>query len=112
MSIGTTRKFSVEQLLNEYAGDDDGLQKVIRIKSAANPVDGYQINDNDSDASPNYYGFTDKDGNWYVMKETIAAGANTYRYATLTLNPTVTLYSDAWTARTTTLIYGYFYEAF
>ncbi|MDP3703389.1 MAG: hypothetical protein Q8R78_03285 [Candidatus Omnitrophota bacterium] len=36
----------------------------------------------DSDAtSPNYYGFQNKEGEWYIMKETITGSTTTYRYA-------------------------------
>lgn len=34
----------------------------------------------DADASPNYYGFERRDGAWYIMKETISAGDDTYEY--------------------------------
>lgn len=40
----------------------------------------YKISDIDADASPNYYGFLRKDGAWYILKETVSAGADTYRY--------------------------------
>jgi len=40
----------------------------------------YKLSDVDDDASPNYYGYIRADGAWYIMKETISAGADTYRY--------------------------------
>ena len=40
----------------------------------------YRISDIDDDATPNYYGFLKADGSWYILKETVSAGANTYRY--------------------------------
>lgn len=44
-------------------------------------LSGYFISDKDDDASPNYFGFVDRDGNWYVLKETVLPGGDTYRYA-------------------------------
>jgi hypothetical protein len=67
---------------------------------------GYFISDKDDDATPNYYGFVDKDGNWYILKETVSAGADTYRYAKGT-----TGYTTAWTGRAG-LTYDYFYNTF
>ena len=43
-------------------------------------LDGYKVSDVDDDGSPNYYGFLRADGAWYIIKETLSAGANTYRY--------------------------------
>jgi len=70
-------------------------------------LSGYAISDKDDDASPNYFGFTDRDGNWYILKETINPGADTYRYATGSSN-----YTTNWTNRATTVVYDYFYTAF
>jgi len=42
------------------------------------PTDGYKINQLD-DSSPAYYGFTNKDGAWFIMKEDATTGD--YRYA-------------------------------
>ena len=67
---------------------------------------GYKINDVDDDASPNYYGFTDKGGKWYILKETISAGANEYRYA-----KGATGYTTNWTGRAG-LSYDYYYNVF
>ena len=41
------------------------------------PTDGYKINQLD-DSSPAYYGFTNKDGAWFIMKENTTTGD--YRY--------------------------------
>ena len=59
-----------------------------------NPLDVYSISDKDDDASPNYFGFLDKDGNWYILKETISAGNDTYRYT-----KGVSDYATNWTNR-------------
>ena len=79
-------------------------------KSARNelalPTEGYSIADKDADASPNYYGYTNQFGAWYIMKETVSAGADTYRYVKGTSG-----YTTAWTGRAA-LTYDYFYEVF
>ena len=41
----------------------------------------YNIADIDADASPNYYGFEHPNKSWYIMRETLATGADTYRYS-------------------------------
>jgi hypothetical protein len=69
-------------------------------------LSGYFISDKDDDASPNYFGFVDRDGNWYILKETVLAGADTYRYAKGT-----TGYTTNWTGRAA-LSYDYFYNVF
>lgn len=71
-----------------------------------NPTDSYAITDKDADASPNYYGYTDQFGAWYIMKETVSAGADTYRYCKGTSG-----YTTAWTGRAA-LTYDYFYTIF
>lgn len=40
------------------------------------PTDGYKISEID-DSSPAYYGFVDKDGNWFIMKE---SSTGQYKY--------------------------------
>jgi hypothetical protein len=70
------------------------------------PTARYSIADKDADASPNYYGFTDAFGNWYIMKETVSAGADTYRYCKGSSG-----YTTAWTNRAGQS-YDYFYEVF
>lgn len=50
-----------------------------KIDPAQNhPVDGYRISDID-DGAMTYYGFTNKDGAWYIMKEDTDIGA--FRYS-------------------------------
>jgi hypothetical protein len=66
----------------------------------------YFISDKDDDASPNYYGFVKKDGNWYILKETVSAGADTYRYF-----KGVADYATNWTNRVG-LSYDYFHNIF
>ena len=52
--------------------DEDGGQAI--------SLSGYKISDIDADASPNYYGFERADTAWYILEETLSAGADTYRY--------------------------------
>lgn len=76
------------------------------IKTSGNFFDGYKISDTDDDASPNYYGFVKTDGNWYILKETLVAGANTYRYIKGDSG-----YATNWTGRTG-LTYDYLFNVF
>ncbi len=66
------------------------------------PTDGYNITDLD-DSSPAYYGYMNKAGNWYIMKED-SSGA--YRYTKGTSS-----YSSNWTGRAG-LSYDYFDNVF
>lgn len=68
----------------------------------ADNLQNYKISDVDADASPNYYGYTRKDGYWYILKETVSAGNDTYRYAKGTSG-----YTTNWTNRVS-LTYNYF----
>lgn len=54
------------------------------------PTDGYKISDIDS-SSPAYYGFIDKTGRWFIMKE---GASGDYRYVKGTSS-----YSTNWTGR-------------
>jgi hypothetical protein len=62
------------------------------------PTDGYNINQLD-DSTPAYYGFTDKDGNWFIMREDASGN---YRYTR-----GGTDFTTNWTNRAT-LSYDYF----
>lgn len=69
-------------------------------------VKKYSISDVDDDASPNYYGFVDSAGNWFIMKETVAVGNTTYRFINGTSG-----YATNWTNRAS-LSYDYFNNIF
>ncbi len=60
----------------------------------------YQASDIDESGDPAYYGFLDKDGNWYIMEAN--AGSGTYRYEKGSSG-----YAAAWTGKAG-LTYGYF----
>lgn len=66
------------------------------------PTDGYNISQVD-DATPSYYGYVEKGGAWYIVKED-ATGA--YRYAKGSSN-----FSTSWTGRAA-LSYDYFNAVF
>jgi hypothetical protein len=65
------------------------------------PTDGYKINQLD-DSTPAYYGFTNKDGNWFIMKED---SSGNYRYA----NDSSSGESDFPTAWTDRALHDYYY---
>ena len=66
------------------------------------PTDGYKISQLD-DSSPAFYGFTNKDANWFIMKED---SSGNYRYAKGTTD-----FPTNWTNRAT-LSYDYFENIF
>lgn len=53
--------------------DEDGNRQV--------SLSGYKISNIDADASPNYYSFVRADGAYYILKETLSAGDDTYLYS-------------------------------
>ena len=69
-------------------GADDALLVFTHSKK-------FMICNKDDDASPNYYGFEAADGSYFILKETVSAGADTYQY-----DRGASGYSTAWTNRT------------
>lgn len=67
------------------------------------PTDGYNVTEIDDSSSPIYYGYVNKDGAWFIMKED-SSGA--YRYAKGSSN-----FSTNWTNRAS-LSYDYFDAVF
>jgi hypothetical protein len=67
--------------------------------SEKKPTDGYTISEIDDSTTPSYYGFVDKDGQWYISKEN---PIGSYRYAKGTTD-----FSGNWTGRAA-LTYDYF----
>jgi len=99
------------EVINTYSAPRDGaghpaLLVVNPVSGVLEPFDGigFKITDKDDAADPSYFGFVDKNGNWYILKVTESAG--TYRYCTGT-----TGYTTAWTGRAS-LTYAYIYTAF
>lgn len=76
--------------------DTTGTQIDPAIKT---PTDGYKITNID-DSSPAYYGFVDRTGKWYIMKEDTTTGS--YRYTKGSSS-----FSTNWTNRAS-LPYDYF----
>lgn len=91
--------------VSNSSGLDQGEFKST-IRNVDDVLGQYRINDTDDDASPNYYGFQDAMGDWYILKETISSGANTYRYVKGSSD-----YSTNWTNRAA-LTYGLFDSVF
>ncbi len=92
-----------EKFYEAIAHITGGLKRAQTI-SNIDPLGTYQITDVDSAGATKYYGYTDRDENWYIMEEATSAG--TYRYARGTGS-----YATNWTGRAG-LTYGYFHEAF
>ena len=68
------------------------------------PLIRYKVANVDDDGTPNYYGYVNITGGWYIMKEIISVGADTYRYSSGTAN-----FVSNWAGRTV-LTYSYLYE--
>jgi len=82
------RKISGRKAEIRKVGDDYTLQTMLHSKT-------FMLCNKDDDASPNYYGFEAADGSWYILKETVSAGADTYQY-----NLGTSSYTTGWTNRT------------
>jgi hypothetical protein len=65
-------------------------------------VAGYRVSDLDIDAEPNYYGFLNADGGWFIMVES----SSTYRYIKGDSG-----YTTAWAGRAG-LTYDYYHNIF
>lgn len=57
-------------------------------------VDTYKVSDTDEPGSPQYYGFLNDEGDWYIMKEVVSGDTKTYTYVKGS-----GAYSTAWTNR-------------
>ena len=62
------------------------------VDMATDLLAGYRISDIDTGGDPNYYGFEDKNGSWYIMEYGVAA--ETFRYITGASG-----YATAWAGR-------------
>lgn len=88
------------------------LQTVNDINFFGGSIEGYKVADqatNSGDADINYFGFVNRLGEWYIMKQDTTAGANnlqTYRFAKGGSG-----YTTNWTNRES-LTYDYFYTTF
>ena len=76
------------------------------------PTSGYGITEIDDAGAAFYYGFVEKTGKWYILKESDTTGDLSYVYATPDNNPGVVDFTTAWTNHATTLTYNRFDTAF
>jgi len=83
--------------------DSSGVLSV-NASVSEDPLILYKAADIDIAADTKYYGFIDKDGNWYIMREITTAGS--FRFCKGT-----SAYTTAWTAKTSQS-YDYFYTIF
>lgn len=87
---------SLEQFFNDLASEADGTLRRLRVTSAKNAVEGYQIaNSEIISGGTSYYGFLDKDGNWYIQKAVESGKITTYTYVKGASD-----YATNWTGRT------------
>jgi len=84
----------------DSASQKDGSGK---ISPAPSPTDGYQISEID-DSYVSYYGFTNHDGGWFIMKEDTDSGS--FRYAKGSAD-----FSGNWSSREN-LEYDYYHNVF
>lgn len=92
----------VEDLLQDVVDAVDGLEG--SLQKIVDALGHYHPSDEDESGDPRYYGFLDKDGNWYIMEHNVGNG--TYRYASGSSN-----YSTNWTGKAG-LSYNYFSTEF
>ena len=67
----------------------------------------YKISEIDDAGVVKYYGFVERDGAWYILKEDTGATSKTYRYCS-----GLTDYPTNWGNRAISLVFGYYNEAF
>lgn len=75
-----------------------------RGTSSIEPTEGYKVTEISTDESSYYYGFVNKDGNWYIMREDPNEGS--FRYVKGDIN-----FSSGWKKREG-LKYDYFHNVF
>ena len=83
------------------ATNSAGIPVPIQLDSSGNlpiaggkPTDAYSISNSEDTGTYKYFGFEDKNGNWYILRKTIAT--NVYLYTANTSD-----YSTGWTNRAT-----------
>jgi len=81
-----------------------GASVPVTLANLFDNLANFKISDMDSDQDPSYFGFVDKDGNWYIMQMTDSTEA--FRYIKGT-----TGYTTNWGNRLI-LSYAYFYNTF
>ncbi len=71
---------SLEPFFNDDVSEADGILRLLRVKSALNALEGYQISDQEV-GSTSFYGYLNKDGAWYIQKGVQAGAVIAYTYA-------------------------------
>lgn len=91
-SIDSNSRLQLIQILLETIRDQEvNVPKATEAKQ--DPTAKYNIANTDTASTVQYFGFLDKDGNWYVLKNN---GAGIYTYCSgLVASP----YATAWTGR-------------
>ncbi len=88
--------FSVSEIAFAISNSEIGSTAIHSTGKAS-----YVISDTDTAGDPQYFGYVNSTGNWYIAQYNVSAG--TFRYAQGS-----TGYADAWTARGSQS-YDYFY---
>lgn len=110
-SLNAILKKIRDLLTTGISATDTGVQTAI-----TDQLNNYQVADVDKPiTSVNYYGFLDKEGNWYILKEDKSANPNTYRFVKGTGSGAGLRYetatTGAWATRAS-LTYDYFHNVF
>lgn len=73
----------------------------------------YQIAEQDSADNPAYYGYTDKDGNWYILKQLTNTDTSVSFRMRRGIAATTTAFTTAWAGRAdSSTAYSYYFEVF
>ncbi len=101
LKLNVPKEFKLEEMQMRMLSHGSGGSGVAVV--GGNDLEKYKVSDIDDDASPNYYGFIEKSGAWYILKEDTSA--KTYRYV-----GGRSAYTTNWTNRAS-LTYTYFNAA-
>ena len=93
----------IETKLDTVNGHIDTLEMVLGNIAKRLLPDAFKITDEDR-SEPAYYGYTDEDENWFIMKATTSGSLVTYRYKYGSGS-----YAANWTGRAG-LSYGYWFD--
>ena len=70
---------SLEPFFNDDVSETDGIRRVLRTKNVLDALEGYHISDQEVGAT-SYYGYQNKDGNWYIQRGIQAGAEINYTY--------------------------------
>lgn len=97
--LGSSFDADFEVLAVENLVYNPSTNSLERMMASSSPTATFLLADEDETATYSYTGFQDKDGRWYIVRESLASGA--YRYASGNNN-----YTTNWTNRAS-LTYNY-----